>query len=100
MFKIRRSGVVPGALGVCVFLVSLGAVYAQSLDTTIQAEENINQQSAQSQTRVSGLANQTQIDWDGDKRHRQRDDRTKQVVGCIAAYAQCGGPDQREKLVI
>jgi seryl-tRNA synthetase len=37
-----------------------GVVHAQTLASTLQAEENINDKSAQSQTRVSSLARQTQ----------------------------------------
>lgn len=48
------------ALGVLAALVVAGAVHAQTLASTLQAEENINDRSAQSQARISGLARQTQ----------------------------------------
>ena len=41
-------------------LMLAGVVHAQTLASTLQAEENINDKSAQSQTRVSSLARQTQ----------------------------------------
>ncbi len=47
-------------LGAVAALVLAGAVHAQTLASTLQAEEKINDQSAQSQTRVSSLARQTQ----------------------------------------
>jgi len=47
-------------LGAIAALVLAGAVHAQTLASTLQAEEKINDQSAQSQTRVSSLARQTQ----------------------------------------
>ena len=46
-------------LGACLVLFATG-VRAQVLDATVQAEKKINDQSAQSQKRVSGLARQTQ----------------------------------------
>lgn len=42
------------------FALSTAGVQAQSLDSTVQAENRINEQSARSQTRVSSLARQTQ----------------------------------------
>lgn len=60
MPNIRKSRFVPVALSTLVLLALSGLVRAQSLDTTVQAEQSINQQSAQSQARVTGLARQTQ----------------------------------------
>lgn len=47
-------------IGAIAALVLAGGVHAQTLASTLQAEEKINDQSAQSQTRVSSLARQTQ----------------------------------------
>ena len=47
-------------LGIFAALMLAGVVHAQTLASTLQAEENINDKSAQSQTRVSSLARQTQ----------------------------------------
>mgnify|MGYP000219939280 CR=1 FL=1 len=47
-------------LGIFAALMLAGVVNAQTLASTLQAEENINDKSAQSQTRVSSLARQTQ----------------------------------------
>jgi len=57
--KSERKAV-QARLGVLAALLLAGAVHAQTLASTLQAEENINEQSAQSQTRVSRLARQTQ----------------------------------------
>ena len=48
------------ALGVCALLLSISTGSAQNLDSSVQAEKQINDKSASSQTRVSGLARQTQ----------------------------------------
>jgi predicted RNase H-like nuclease (RuvC/YqgF family) len=50
----------PAWLGVLATLLLAGAVHAQTLASTLEAEENINDRSAQSQERVSSLARQTQ----------------------------------------
>jgi regulator of replication initiation timing len=47
-------------LGVCALLLSISTGSAQNLDSSVQAEKQINEKSASSQTRVSGLARQTQ----------------------------------------
>ncbi|MEJ2384700.1 MAG: DUF3450 domain-containing protein [Xanthomonadales bacterium] len=47
-------------LGMFAALMLAGVVHAQTLASTLQAEENINDTSAQSQVRVSSLARQTQ----------------------------------------
>jgi predicted RNase H-like nuclease (RuvC/YqgF family) len=49
-----------GRLGIFAALMLAGVVHAQTLASTLQAEENINDKSAQSQARVSSLARQTQ----------------------------------------
>ena len=48
------------ALIVCTLLLSISTGSAQSLDSSVQAEEQINEKSASSQTRVSVLARQAQ----------------------------------------
>jgi hypothetical protein len=49
------------ALGIlAIFLLSLTAVSAQSLDSSVEAEKRINENSAASQSRVSDLARQSQ----------------------------------------
>ena len=47
-------------LGIFAALMLAGVVHAQTLASTLQAEESINDESAQSQSRVSSLARQTQ----------------------------------------
>jgi hypothetical protein len=51
---------VTARLALFAVLMLAGVVHAQTLASTLQAEENINDKSAQSQTRVSSLARQTQ----------------------------------------
>ena len=48
------------ALIVCTLLLSISTGSAQSLDSSVQAEEQINEKSASSQTLVSVLARQAQ----------------------------------------
>lgn len=48
------------AVPFCALLLSFSMAQAQSLDSTVQVEKKINEGSAQSQKRVSGLARQTQ----------------------------------------
>ena len=55
----QKSTALVAVLGACLVLFATG-VRAQVLDATVQAEKKINDQSAQSQKRVSGLARQTQ----------------------------------------
>jgi hypothetical protein len=54
----HRCGLV--AFIVCTLLLSISTGSAQSLDSSVQAEKQINEKSASSQTRVSDLARQTQ----------------------------------------
>ena len=55
----QKSFSLVAVLGVCLVLFANGA-WAQALDATVLAEKRINDQSARSQKRVSGLARQTQ----------------------------------------
>lgn len=54
----QRSALV--ALSTCTLWLSISMVSAQSLDSSVQVEKQINDKSATSQTRVSSLARQTQ----------------------------------------
>ncbi len=54
----RRSTWAP--LCACAFTFAIGAVSAQSLDSALEAELQINRESATSQAEISGLARQTQ----------------------------------------
>lgn len=54
----RRSSWTP--LCACALMISVSAVSAQSLDSALEAELQINRESATSQSEVSGLARQTQ----------------------------------------
>ena len=54
----QRSALV--ALSTCTLCLSISMVSAQSLDSSVQVEKQINDKSATSQTRVSSLARQTQ----------------------------------------
>jgi hypothetical protein len=54
----QRSALV--ALSTCALWLSISMVSAQSLDSSVQVEKQINDKSATSQTRVSSLARQTQ----------------------------------------
>jgi len=47
-------------INTCTLLLSISLASAQSLDSSVQVEQQINENSASSQTRVSGLARQTQ----------------------------------------
>ena len=47
-------------INVCALLLSISLASAQNLDSSVQVEQQINENSASSQTRVSGLARQTQ----------------------------------------
>jgi len=47
-------------ISACTLLLSISMASAQSLDSSVQVEQQINENSASSQTRVSGLARQTQ----------------------------------------
>lgn len=49
----------PG-LAICTLLLAFSTVSAQSLNSSVKVEQQINENSASSQTRVSGLARQTQ----------------------------------------
>ena len=60
MPKIPKPRSTLNALGACVLLLSISTGLAQNLDSSVQAEKQINDKSALSQTRVSGLARQTQ----------------------------------------
>ena len=51
---------IPVIAGAIAALVLAAGVQAQSLGSTVQAEKNINENSAKSQVRVSSLARQTQ----------------------------------------
>ncbi len=57
ILQFRAIFTVPG---VCALLFSVCSVQAGSLDSTIEIEQQINDGSARSQTRVSSLARQTQ----------------------------------------
>jgi len=48
------------AISACTLLLSISLASAQNLDSSVQVEQQINENSASSQTRVSGLARQTQ----------------------------------------
>lgn len=60
MPNIRKLSCLMAALGGCALLASAGATSAQVLETAVQTETRINQDSSTSQARVSGLARQTQ----------------------------------------
>jgi hypothetical protein len=60
MPKTLRQQITLLALSVCALLMSIGTASGQSLDSSVQVEKKINSDSAKSQTRVSGLARQTQ----------------------------------------
>jgi len=47
-------------ISACTLLLSISMASAQSLDSSVQVEQQINENSASSQSRVSGLARQTQ----------------------------------------
>jgi regulator of replication initiation timing len=47
-------------ISTCALLISISMASAQGLDSSVQVEEQINENSASSQNRVSGLARQTQ----------------------------------------
>ena len=47
-------------INACTLLLSISLASAQNLDSSVQVEQQINENSASSQTRVSGLARQTQ----------------------------------------
>ena len=47
-------------ISACTLMISISMASAQSLDSSVQVEQQINESSAPSQTRVSGLARQTQ----------------------------------------
>jgi len=47
-------------ISACTLLLSISMASAQGLDSSVQVEEQINEDSASSQNRVSGLARQTQ----------------------------------------
>ena len=47
-------------INVCALLLSISLASAQNLDSSVQVEQQINENSASSQTRVSSLARQTQ----------------------------------------
>ncbi len=60
MPKTLRQQTTLLALSACALLMAIGTASGQSLDSSVQVEEKINSDSAKSQTRVSGLARQTQ----------------------------------------
>ncbi len=60
MPKTLRQRTTLMAIGACALLMSIGTASGQSLDSSMQVEKKINADSAKSQTRVSGLARQTQ----------------------------------------
>jgi hypothetical protein len=60
MPKTLRHQTMLLALSACALLMSIGTASGQSLDSSVQVEKKINSDSAKSQTRVSGLARQTQ----------------------------------------
>jgi hypothetical protein len=60
MPKILHHRSTLAAVSTGVLLVSFSMASAQSLDSSVQVEEQINEKSASSQTRVSGMARQTQ----------------------------------------
>ena len=60
MPKTSRLRTIAVQLSTCVLLLSVSFAQAQSLGSTVQAEKKINENSAQSQGRVSSLARQTQ----------------------------------------
>lgn len=55
-----KSRAVVAVFSICFLPLGAAALQAQSLGSTMQAEKKINDDSAQSQKRVSGLARQTQ----------------------------------------
>jgi hypothetical protein len=59
MPTLRNIRIVP-VVGACALMFSNGITLAQDIDPAIRAEQNINEQSARSQTRVSSLARQTE----------------------------------------
>jgi hypothetical protein len=60
MQRIRNNKTNQVILSVCASLLLISGASAQNLDSTVQVETKINADSATSQTRVSGLAQQTQ----------------------------------------
>jgi len=60
MPKIPKQRSFLRTLGGFAMLLSVGSTPAQDLDTSVQIEKQINEKSASSQTRVSGIARQTQ----------------------------------------
>lgn len=60
MSNKSKARAVPIISALLTLFLSAAGVQAQSLDSTVQAENKINEQSARSQVRVSSLARQTQ----------------------------------------
>ena len=60
MPRIRKRIRTAGRVAACLALAFAAAAHAQDLGSTVQAEKKINDDSAASQRRVSGLARQTQ----------------------------------------
>jgi len=60
MPKNRNFRAIPGLLSACALLLLSGTALAQNLDSSVRVERKINDDSAQSQKRVSNLARQTQ----------------------------------------
>jgi hypothetical protein len=60
MPRILKYRLTRWALGVCAFSLPIGTISAQSLDSSVEAEKQINEESSMSQSRVSSLAQQAQ----------------------------------------
>ena len=56
----QKNRIIPFVFCVCLASLSASAIQAQNLESTVRAETDINKGAAESQTRVSGLAQQTQ----------------------------------------
>ncbi|MFC1690209.1 DUF3450 domain-containing protein [Pseudomonadota bacterium] len=60
MPKIPKNRSIPAFFGACALIMPLAVAFAQTLDSSVNVETQINQNSAASQNRVSSLARQTQ----------------------------------------
>jgi len=60
MAKTSKHRSTLALISACALLLSISMASAQGLDSSVQVEEQINENSASSQNRVSGLARQTQ----------------------------------------
>jgi len=60
MLKTLKYPSVRNALGICACMVSLGSVSAQNLESSVEAEMQITEELATSQSKISGTARETQ----------------------------------------